>query len=203
MRKLFIIIAALTFALTSNAQTKDDYFVGKDFISYDGRLVKEADPASFEVLGHGYAKDSRHVYQNGEILPYVNPNSFSLDGKGATNETAGAKLATNKEKPAKQEADKKNGSTILDQLLWTSDTGENRYEVTDKGVAYDGKTISKADAKSFVVLGEGYAADRRHAYYNGKVLSDAWGKGQFQYKGNGYATDGVRWYCNGKPVDRD
>ena len=33
---------------------------------------------TYVVLGHGYAKDSENVYLNGQVLPWVDPHTFSL-----------------------------------------------------------------------------------------------------------------------------
>lgn len=65
------------------------------------------------------------------------------------------------------------------------------------------KVESKLNPIGTEDLGGGYARDKNHAYYNGKIISDAWGGNQFIYKGDGYATDGIHTYFKGRPVDRD
>lgn len=58
--------------------SSDGYFIGKNFISYNDSLMSEADVPSFTIMGHGYAKDNRHVYLNGKVLEYADPATFSL-----------------------------------------------------------------------------------------------------------------------------
>lgn len=93
-------------------------------------------------------------------------------------------------------------NSLLNYLLGIDDT-KNKYAVKDGVVTYDGKPVKKADAATFQYVGGNYAADKHHAYYKGRIISDAWGIGQFKYMGNGTATDGVHYYSNGLPVDRD
>lgn len=65
------------------------------------------------------------------------------------------------------------------------------------------RTIKGADASTYETLGGGYSRDKNHAYYNGRLISDAWGGNHFVYKSGGYATDGVHTYYNGRPVERN
>lgn len=44
-------------------------------------MIKQADFASFKLLGHGYAKDKYNVYYKGDVLRFVDPASFKLKGK--------------------------------------------------------------------------------------------------------------------------
>ena len=67
----------------------------------------------------------------------------------------------------------------------------------------DPRTIKGADASTYETLGGGYSRDKNHAYYNGRLISDAWGGNHFVYKSGGYATDGVHTYYNGRPVERN
>lgn len=202
MKKLLLIISLAVMALTASAQSTDGYFVGKNFVSYNDSLLSGADAGTFTVLGHGYAKDNNHVYLNGKILNYADPATFSLSDKAAVasevKPDGDAKQSVNQANYA-DDGDK---PSVLDVILGT-DEGTNLYSVSGGTVSYNGKTVKKADAVTFKYIGGEYGADKHHAYYKGRILGDAWGVGQFQYKGNGYATDGVHWYCNGKPVDRD
>lgn len=199
MKKTIIAFIALACATTSLAQTQDGYFKGRNFVSYNDSLMAGSDVATFQILGHGYAKDSKHVYLNGHILDYADPSTFKLT------DNAPVPVATTQPKEAETtNTEKKDDEkpSLLDIVLGTDET-ESRYAVDGDKVTYDGTTIKKADAKTFKYVGGEYAADKHHAYYKGKILGNAWGIGQFKYRGNGYASDGIHWYCNGKEVDRD
>lgn len=179
------------------------YHIGKNFVVYNDSLMTDADQPTFKDLGRGYSKDKNHVYYKGKVLDDVDPATFSLIKSGdqskaltaATQPTTGSRVATDSPSEA-------NEPSLLDKVLGTDEV-ENRYSVSGNSVTYNGTTVKGADAATFTYVGGDYAADKRHAYYKGIVLGDAWGKAQFKYRGNGYASDGVHWYCNGKPVDRD
>lgn len=205
MKRIFFFISTFAVAMAGYAQSSSDgYFIGKNFISYNDSLMSEADVPSFTIMGHGYAKDNRHVYLNGKVLEYADYATFSLTDRMCSEGTK-TEDATKNARPAATEKEKTrdNGKTSVLDIVLGTDNGTNKYAVNGTVVAYEGKVIKKADAASFKYVGGEYAADKHHAYYKGNILSDAWGIGQFTYKGNGYATDGVHWYCNGKPVDRD
>lgn len=184
MKRTALLFASFFVAMSAFSQSAPGYYIGKNFVSYNDSLMSGADVASFSVMAHGYAKDKNHVYHFGHVLEYANPATFTLsDNKN-------------------EEVTSEDKSSVLDIVLGT-DESKNKYAIAGTSVTYDGTIVKKADAATFKYIGGEYAADKHHAYYKGKILGDAWGVGQFTYKGNGYATDGVRWYCNGKPVDRD
>lgn len=192
MKKILFTIIFLIAAIYATAQTENGYFIGKDFVSYDGSLLRDADVASFIILGHGYAKDKQYVYKDGKIMEYVSPDTFILEDSN-----------NNRMSKTHDNTNEKNELTVLDKILGNGNDGENEYQTANGHVTFRGKVVTKADAATLKYLGGGYAVDHHHAYYNGNILSDAWGKNLFQYKGNGYATDGVHWYYNGKPVERN
>lgn len=202
MERILLAIAISLTALSVNAQATDGYYVGKNFVSYNDSLMNEADAASFVTLGHGYAKDKRHVYLEGKVLEYADPTTFSLTDKASAEQspTLSSLPKDNGDDDSKAQEDSK--PSVLDLILGT-DEGTNHYSTTNGKVCYNGKEMKKADAATFKYIGGEYGADKHHAYYKGKILGDAWGIGQIKYQGNGYATDGVHWYCNGKTVDRD
>ena len=204
MKRTLLLLTMAAISLTGCAQNSSkDYFVGKNFVSYNDSLMTGADVQTFMIMAHGYAKDCQHVYYNGKVLEYADPATFSLTDR-TTQDSLPEHTAREigKESTAKPKAESEDKASVLDIVLGT-DTGTNKYAIEGKVVSYDGKVIKKADAASFKYVGGEYAADKHHAYYKGNILGDAWGTGLFNYKGNGYATDGLHWYCNGKPVDRD
>lgn len=197
MKRSLVFLVAAAVSVTAYSQNAGGYFVGKNFVSYNDSLMSAADVTTFEILGHGFAKDKAHVYNAGKIMEYVDPATFTVKKEDGATSSSSVSVTTT---PATDSDD--GNSTFLDRLLGTDDVA-NKYVVSNGTVTYDGRAVKKADAATFRYVGGDYAADRHHAYYKGRILGDAWGAGQFTYKGNGYASDGVHWYCNGKPVDRD
>lgn len=201
-RTIIAFIAIVMTIMTAGAQSANGYFVGKNFVAYNDSLIEGTDPATFEVLGHGFAKDKNHVYKAGKIMQFVDPKTFSIkDDNSAIAERKAEKVTDRKAETAISNADDDNNS-IFDRLLGVDDV-KSKYSIDGNAVLYNGEVIKKADAKTFKYVGGEYAADKHHAYYKGKILGDAWGVRQFKYQGNGNATDGVHYYSNGSLVDRD
>ena len=56
----------------------DDYAKDKNTVYYNGKLLDQAKPSTFEVIGYGYAKDQIRVYHyKGEIIG-ADPESFQV-----------------------------------------------------------------------------------------------------------------------------
>lgn len=205
MRRLIILLTIILPTAIADAQsvTSTNYHIGKNFVVYNDSLMTDADQSTFKDLGRGYGKDKDHVFYNGKVLDDVDPATFSLIKSGDQSKTPTTTTQpTTVSRAATDSPSEGNESSLLDKVLGTDEV-ENHYSVSGNSVTYNGKTIKGADAATFTYVGGDYAADKRHAYYKGIVLGDAWGKAQFKYRGNGYASDGIHWYCNGKPVDRD
>lgn len=203
--RLFFAVAAFIISVGCHAQTTDGYFVGKNFVSFNDSLMKDADVSTFTVLSHRFAKDKSHVYKSGRILEFVDPKTFSVIDSKEENPSNNGKEVPDKQESAITEKtvdEDEDNNTLLDRLLGVDEV-KNRYAIADGKVTYDGKPVKHADAATFKYVGGEYGADKHHAYYKGKVISDAWGVNQFKYKGSGTATDGVHYYSNGLPVDRD
>ena len=135
-------------SLTGCAQNSSkNYFVGKNFVSYNDSLMTGADVQTFMIMAHGYAKDCQHVYYNGKVLEYADPATFSLTDR-TTRLPEQTAREIGKESTDKPKVESEDKASVLDIVLGT-DTGTNKYAIEGKVVSYDGKVIKKADAATF------------------------------------------------------
>ena len=54
----------------------ENYAKDKNSVFYIGRIIKNADPKSFEVLNNGYSKDLNNVFLDNETIIFADPKSF-------------------------------------------------------------------------------------------------------------------------------
>ena len=133
---------------------------------------------TYVVLGHGYAKDSENVYLNGQVLPWVDPHTFSL----------------------------KRCDGHQSYRCFENDASASSFKDLGYGYGKDsfdvyfcGKKISGASANSFRLLKDGYAKDSFDVYFYGKKVSDA-SASSFSVDENGYAHDTFSTYYFGKKI---
>lgn len=77
----------LDIVLGTDAGT-NKYAIEGGVVSYDGKVIKKADAASFKYVGGEYAADKHHAYYKGNILSYAwgigqftyKGNSYATDG---------------------------------------------------------------------------------------------------------------------------
>lgn len=212
--RLFVMVLTLFVAGGMSAQSQwNDYSVKDNQVLYQGQTVDGADAQSFTELGFGYGKDSHNVYLRGEVLEFVDPESFRVDARFTRRHSISTapKPPLNKTLPVEKHpkeavvetSDKAMGTKGIEQMLGLGTAETGSYEVKDGVVTYEGAQVKKADAATFEILGAGYARDKRRAYYKGNVISTATGGKHFSYQGDDYATDGIHTYFKGKEVDRD
>lgn len=212
--KVFLAALLLTACLPVEAQTKwNDYRAADGKVLYQGQFLPDADAASFEELGFGYAKDRYNVYYLGEVLEFVDPSCFKVDARFTRHHKIGAAPQTpahrmtppaNQGKASAATSTKgRNKGLDIEGLLGMDPSEAGEYLMKDGIVTYEGHTVKGADAATFEPLKAGYARDRRHGYYKGEVISNAIGGKHFSYSGDDYATDGLHTYFKGKEVDRD
>lgn len=208
--RLFWLIATLFVAIPIAGQTRwNDYARRDSTVCYQGQVLTNADAETFVELGFGYGKDRFNVYYRGEVLEFVNPNTFEVGAKYTRRHKIGDKKMTTfgtADNSGKSKSDNdshaKTSSTVLTTLgLGTTVSGA--YTVTADGVKYEGQPVKGVDAASFEPLKAGYAKDKHHAYYMGRVIRGALGGKHFQYTHDDYATDGLHIYFKGQEVVRD
>ncbi|MBM6993984.1 MAG: DKNYY domain-containing protein [Prevotella sp.] len=188
----------------------NDYQKADSMVLYQGQALRDADPGSFSELGFGYGKDRFNVYYRGEVLEFVNPSTFEVDARFTRHHHIGnlsqsprpsatiAKDSTELTTTAKD----KWAKGIFSSLGMDAEVGEH-YDTSGGKVTYDNHPVKGADAASFVILKAGYAKDKHHAYYCGKMITGALGGNHFDYTSDDYATDGFHTYFRGKEVTRD
>lgn len=140
----FILLMLCLISVTAQAQSDgESYSVKEGNVYYLEDTLPAADVCTFQILGHGYAKDCHHVYLHGRILPYVDPVSFRL-------------------KHPRSHADKEE---------WNE--RESAYHVSTFTVYYQGRKVQNASPNSFQVLGGGYAKDSFRVFYDGEEVAGA------------------------------
>ena len=72
----------LDIVLGTDAGT-NKYAIEGGVVSYDGKVIKKADAASFKYVGGEYAADKHHAYYKGNILSYAwGIGQFTYKGNG-------------------------------------------------------------------------------------------------------------------------
>jgi len=62
-----------TFEVLNN----EKYARDKNSVFYIGRIIKSADPKSFEVIGNEYSKDAKNVFLDDKTIVFANPKTFN------------------------------------------------------------------------------------------------------------------------------
>lgn len=163
---------------------RSDYRIERNHVYYRQQQLPDADVRTFVDLGCGYAKDSRSVYMEGRVLPYVDPATFRLKGQDGRYDRYDSYYGG--------EHGSHQGNRDSDAYL------AGRYRVTTHDVFYDNMK-TEANPRSFQELGGGYAKDAFDVYYCGLKVKDAFAS-RFVYLGDGYAEDAFNTYYRGKKV---
>ena len=146
--------------------TANVYYYGYTGEGQHNICVLPCDKQSFEILDYRYSKDKNKVFFLGFIIKEADGASFTLlesdYAKDKNNvyfeskKVAGANAAT-------FEVYKDNESFGHD-VVYARDNGS---------VFMDDKKLPEADLTSFKVLGENYASDSKHVFYQTKIVKDA------------------------------
>ena len=191
-----ISVAVIAIILTSSiayAQERLEYRIRNGKVYYDNTELRGSDPDSFIELGYGYARDCFHVYMNGEILPYVNPSSFSVSSEYAPD----VWNHPHHEPGQRPSGHHKNPHSDNRYNYGTSRGG---YTIIENCVFFEGRLVSDATASSFVDLGQGYAKDAFEVYYMGNKIEGATSK-SFTVLKDGYAKDAFSAYYFGRKLE--
>lgn len=183
-----------TFKIIQNDRA--GFAADKNYIFYNGSLLKNADRASFEYIGY-YAKDINHVYVHEDKLEGADSETFEFLDK-----VNPYLFAKDKNRLYFQGEIVENGDPASIQSI-----GYAYYK--DKGQVYflnerpDFTLLEKiedADSSSFGVICMGYAKDAHHVYFGSKVIEYAnpetfavvWDEGGWNYYGKD--TNSVYYY---------
>lgn len=122
------------------------YFTKGEAVYLDGRRIKEADAATFEVLtlDEYYAKDQTHVFFHGKVVVGANPKTF-----------AAVKPPVDASEP--------HASSDRSPLYWRD----------AQHVYFNGKPMEGAEATSFVHFSGPYSKDSNRVYYQERIVEGA------------------------------
>lgn len=196
--KVMMAAMMLTVTATVDAQRNESgsYRIMGNVALYDGKEIREADARTFVVLGHGYAKDRENVYLNGKMLPWVDPQSFSLKrGNGnhghdtfRPNHGGGQNRPDNGWNGGNKRPNCNKGNKHF-----------KKYIISNSEVFYAGKRLLGASSSSFKDLGYGYGKDAFDVYFLGKKISGA-SASSFRLLKDGYCKDAFDVYYFGEKV---
>ena len=134
------------------------YAKDKNHAFYEGRIIPNADPSTFEPIAKGYgdlnnyAKDKKNVYWRGKPLTGADAASFVVDKRGLFAHDKAHAYYHDAAHPV--ETYKQNEFiTVIGDSVFAGD-----------------KKIEGADAVSFEIMGKGYGRDKNAVYSNGRKL---------------------------------
>lgn len=168
------------------------YAVRGNKAMYDGREMHQADVHTFQILGYGYAKDRYNVYLDGQVLRFVDPQTFRLHGSPSQP----GYEPNGDVQPGRGHDHDVPGRGHGDSYYDPHYAQQPSYMVNRNDVYFDGQLVKGASGSSFKDLGQGYGKDAFRAYYYGERIDEASGS-SFKTDGQGYAHDAFRAYYRG------
>lgn len=126
------------------------------------RMIRNADPASFRLLGDGYtARDRLHLFREDQVVPVRDIDSYELLEHGfARDKVSGYYLWA-------EVADSDGASFVPLDSHYARDKSRIYYASGFK----IGGAIKGVRHESFKVLDDGYAMDGARVYYRGTVIA--------------------------------
>lgn len=197
MYKVMIATVMLSLNTTMSAQ----YSVKGRKAMYENQWIREADVATFQVLGYGYARDCNNVYLDGRILPYVDPQTFRLKGNTGHGRPGHGYGEEHYDRYMVTKFDVfYNGRKVRDVSASSFKDLGHGYGKDSFNVYYCGEKLKNAMPTSFCVLSDGYSKDSFRVFYYDKELKEA-SAHSFKVDGKGYAHDAFNTYYYGKKVN--
>lgn len=136
----------------------------------DGHMIDSADGKTFKSLGHGYAIDANHVFHLSQIMDSVDIKTFKVHSQYLTEDKNDYYWNT---LPI-HVADK---STFV--ILGNNGAWDTNWAKDKKYGYYMGQSrVAIADYKSFhpiktMIISSVYAADKYHVYYEDRIVKGA------------------------------
>lgn len=214
LHKVILTAMMLSFTATMSAQQpyQATYSVRGNQVMCEGRVMPGADAPSFQVLGFGYAKDRYNVYLDGQILRFVDPQSFRLlpppstgnTGHGHVNPPAGNLPHHEGEYYNMNRPNNAGNGNHLGHVGGAQHQGHHgnapTYMTDNFNVYFDGRKVQGASANSFKDLGYGYGKDAFNAYYYGEKIAQSSGS-SFELLRDGYSHDAFRAFYQGRVIN--
>jgi hypothetical protein len=195
---------------TFSILSRHGYAKDSQSVYFHTKKMEHAHAASFVELPskyYNYAKDDRHVFLNGVVIPDCDSASFQLREFPYAVDVSHAFCGTVKIPIRSVEQfvvikgftgisgftdgprqDQKGEPFILGDG-WSKD---------DESIFLGIEKIDGIDRDSFIVLNEGYAKDKHNVYHDGHILADA-DAASFTAEDFVFARDKNRKYISGKP----
>lgn len=193
VKSMMMTMVLMSLSMTINAQRyQSRYEVRNNTVRYEDRVIANADAASFQILGNGYAKDRNNVYLDGQVLRYVDPYTFRLIGGGNGNATAG-EVVGGRGHDTEGYYDNRNHNNDHNGRR----PFNPRYVISSFDVYFDGRKVDGAFASSFKDMGNGYGKDSFSVYYYGEKLPGS-NSNTFKILEDGYAKDSFTVYFYGE-----
>ncbi|MDA8018918.1 MAG: DKNYY domain-containing protein [Thermoanaerobaculia bacterium] len=156
-----------------------------DLVGYWWTSTTRLDPASFEVVSDGFARDSASVYLHGVRLPAVQPSGFRNLGGG---------FGLNRQGAFWFEVSRRG------DVLWFDEDGDSDQLFREgPGGVVDGGPLTAVDPSRLVVHGGGYASDGQSCFFYNQRIDGA-DAATFRVLGHDVACDGRRVYQYGRPL---
>ncbi|MEN9631113.1 MAG: hypothetical protein RJA10_4341 [Pseudomonadota bacterium] len=144
-------------------------------------VIAGADPARYQVLGHGYARDGRQVWYEGQPFPVRDPASFTpIDSRFARDALRGYFDRTEvpgSHGPSFEVLTDDGGSHARDHRQVYSLHIELNAPLKPPHAVV--RTLAGADPATVRVLGRGYAVDGSRVWWRGQAVAGA-DAGSFQ-----------------------
>jgi hypothetical protein len=174
----------------------DAHRVSQDYFTSPRRRVKvlEADPASFNILKAGYARDANKWFFEGQFFPVKDVNSFEILEYGFARD----RISGYYQQTLIPGSD--GGSFAVLDNHYSKDKAHVFYSYNDLNaspVVLRHLRLDGAMPDSFTVLESGYAKDAKRSYRNGTPLA---GSASFEVLSLGYAKTDSQVFYNGKPI---
>ena len=171
-------------------------------------IIKDADPATFELLKENYSKDKNNVYFQEKPAKGIDVKTFEILGYFHVKDKNNVYMRSSYEYEPVKGADIETFEVLTP--LYTKDKNN---------VYYNSEVIIGADSSTFEIMKNikeneyEYAADKKRVYYNGEVISEAEpqtfelissnfskDKSHVYYKNSMYAVTGI---CVDKNTDEE
>lgn len=159
----------------------------------------DADPATFSVIGYGYAKDKNNIYYFAQKIVNAELQSFTL--------LRGENYPSLEGLASDWYAKDKNNVYYRSVVIPDADVHTfvflgNEYAKDNNKVYYEGKILENADANTFSLVDDGYAKDKSHVFYGDKMLTIEIEPASFEVVGGRAIKDSRRVYFQNYYEDR-
>lgn len=154
------------------------YAKDKNHVYVAGKILSEADPATFNFVGEDkyaplatpYILDKNHIWAGGEIVDKADSCTFTVLSKNWSkdkNQVYNQYYDNYGKSQQKVVAD-------ADPATFRVVTGDDRFAQDKIHVfRFDGKTLAGVDPTTFVVLSKDFEKSQTQVFYKGEVAADA------------------------------